>query len=147
MTDESASTVKGRYCLLAFLALSVTACEIHSRPDDVSGVDGAAANSSEVDVPAVIVDPDEQTRSELLAAVSGALNGRPVTLASDALTSSSLLTVERKSHENLEGRPATGRMLESPEQFRLVKSKSHCILIHLGSGKRMPLEHGKCTPE
>lgn len=118
--------------LLLATVLLVTACGTPSRADDV---------------PALLVDPDEQARAELLFLVSSTLNDRPVTLAQDALTFSSVLTIERKPHHSMSGRPATGRMMESPEQFRLVQNESQCLLIHLGSGKRMPLHHAKCMSE
>lgn len=112
--------------------LLVSACNTPSRAEDV---------------PAVIVEPNEEGRAELLSAVRGMLNDRPINLADSALTSSSLLTLERKSHRSLQGRPATGRLMESPERFRLVQHDDHCVLIHLGSGTRTTLNNVTCVPE
>lgn len=112
--------------------LLITACNTPSRAEDV---------------PAVIVEPNEEGRAELLSAVSGMLNDRPINLADSALTSSSLLTIERKQHRSLQGQPATGRLMESPERFRLVQHEDECILIHLDSGTRTTLENVTCVPE
>lgn len=112
--------------------LLVTACNTPSRAEDV---------------PAVMVEPNEEGRSELLSAVRGMLNDRPVNLADSALTSSSLLTIERRQHRSLQGRPATGRLMESPERFRLVQHENECVLIHLESGTRTTLDNVTCVPE
>lgn len=112
--------------------LLISACNSQSRAEDA---------------PAVLVKPDEAVRAELLSAVRRSLNDRPVTLADSALTSSSWLTIERKSHRSLEGRPATGRQMEPPERFRLVQSDDQCVLIHLNSGDRMTLNRATCEPE
>lgn len=112
--------------------LLISACNNQSRAEDV---------------PAVLVEPNEAVRAELLSAVRRSLNHRPVTLADSALTSNSLLTIERKSHRSLEGRPATGRQMEPPERFRLVQSDDQCVLIHLNSGDTTTLESATCEPE
>ncbi len=105
--------------------LALVSCESHSRAESV---------------PAIVVDPTEDTRQELRSVVMRMLNGAPVTLAADALTASSLLTVERKPRPGLQGsRPATGRMMERPEQFRLVRSNGECVLVHVRTGERATL--------
>lgn len=91
------------------------------------------------DVPARIVDPTPESRAELRALVSGALNGREVTLADDALSNGSLLIIE----------PAhlTGRDLRRPEHFRLVLSGSKCVLVHQATEARYELGQSTCTAD
>jgi len=99
------------------------------------------------DTPAVLVDPDARTIAELKLIISRVLNDAPVTLAPDALESSSRLIIERKPHRTLQGNPATGRRMEPPDQFRLVRRNGQCVLIHEGSGERATLTRATCRPE
>ena len=65
--------------------------------------------------PALIAAPTADSRAELTRVVSAAMNGQPVTLADDALTRDSVLTIERRTPPGPQGRAATGRTLEAPE--------------------------------
>lgn len=67
--------------------------------------------------------------------VSAALDGAPVTLADDALTRDSVLIIE-KAH--------TGRDLDRPEHFRLVKAGTHCVLLHERKSQRWTLVSTTC---
>jgi hypothetical protein len=100
----------------------------------------SACASAQPDVAAVIDKPTKESRAELAQAVSSALNGAPVTLAEDALTQDSLLIIE-KAHR------LTGRELDKPEHFRLVKSGTHCTLVHERTGKRTTLASTTCLPK
>jgi hypothetical protein len=99
------------------------------------------------ETPAVILDPSPESRAELARAVSEALHGAPVTLADDALTRTSLLVIERPGPRDLEQRPLTGRVLDPPEQFRLVLRGSRCVLVHLATGEGRVLGATTCRPE
>lgn len=97
--------------------------------------------------PAVIVEPDAQSRLALQEAVSESLEGAEVTLAADALTDSSTLVLERlrpTSRESLEGE---SRSLDRPEHFQLVTQGEACILVHEESGARHMLADTRCRPE
>ena len=110
---------------------------------------GAAACGtlpSDKEVPAVIVAPTAQSRDDLRQALASAFNGAPVTLADDALTHESLLIIERAQARDASGVPLSGRELGRPEQFRLVKSGTRCILIQVSSGKRWTLVNTQCAP-
>lgn len=98
------------------------------------------------DVPAVLVEPTAESRAELARVVSAALDGSPVLLADDALTEASLLTIERRVPRDIEGRPAAGRVLDPPEQFRLVRSGTRCFLVHQRTGERTLLTLSSCRP-
>jgi hypothetical protein len=101
------------------------------------------------DVPAVIVGSDTQSRADLQSAVSKALDRTSVTLADDALTHDSSLTIEpvrlRDPQGSIAQGRAQGREMRMPEHFRLVKSGHHCVLIHERTGQRMELANTKCA--
>ena len=103
------------------------------------------------DVPAVIIAPDAQSRAELQHAVSAALGRTSVILAGDALTHDSLLIVERArlydARTGIAQGRAQGRETRMPEQFRLVKSGQHCVLIHERSGQRILLANAQCAAQ
>ena len=96
-----------------------------------------ACAAAQPEVPAVIDTPTNESRAELAQAVSSALHGAPVTLADDALTRTSRLIIEK---------PLTGRDLDKPEHFQLVKTGTRCVLIHERTGKRTTLPSTRCQP-
>jgi hypothetical protein len=99
------------------------------------------------DVAALIDKPTKESRAELAQAVSSALNGAPVTLADDALTRDSLLIIEKAHPRDANGVPLSGRDLDKPENFRLVKMGKHCALVHERTGKRTTLAATTCLPK
>ncbi|HJN51092.1 MAG: hypothetical protein QGI68_20145 [Pseudomonadales bacterium] len=103
------------------------------------------ALSTAKDIPAVITQHSVESRAELLHVVSTALNGIRITLADDALTHNSLLTLERNPPRDLQNRQLTGLQLERPQQFRLVINGSDCILVHQTG--RWHLEESSCAAE
>lgn len=92
----------------------------------------------------MLVDPTAETRAELAAVVSDALRAPRVTLANDALTRTSVLTVEPAGTRGLRSPPATGRMLGSPARFDLVIEGSRCVLVHADA--RYALHSARCVP-
>jgi len=98
------------------------------------------------DVPALITNPTEESRAALQDAVNAALNADAL-LADDALTNSSLLTIERNPPRGLQNSPAQGRNMDAPIQFRLVMSDAGCTLIDLRDDSRRFLEFTTCVPE
>ena len=96
--------------------------------------------------PAIIASPTEQSRAELARVVSTAMNGQPVTLAGDALTRESVLTIERRTPPGPQGRAATGRTLEAPAQFKLVLRNERCVLVRVADGSEWPLTSARCVP-
>ena len=99
------------------------------------------------DVPAVIQDPDEDSRAALRATVSGLFYGQDILIADDALTSSSVLAIEFGQRESLEHQPMSGRVITEPLRFRLVKNGSSCFLIDPRDESRHLLADTSCTPE
>lgn len=103
-----------------------------------------ATPAAQPERPAVIVNPTE-SRSELLDVLRQALNGRPLTIADDALTQDSLLIIERARPSD-SGRLLDGRELEMPERFRLVTHAATCTLIHERTGRSWMLKTARCKP-
>ena len=99
------------------------------------------------DIPSIIVDPTAESRAELLGVVQDAMNGAPVRIADDALTTTSVLIIQRMPQKDLEGRPLTGRDLGRPEHFKLVANGDECVLMHEESGERRVLQRTRCKPE
>ena len=107
---------------------------------------GCQTMSAAADVPALITAPDDASRAALRDTVSG-IFGQDVPLADDALTKSSLLLIERNLRGSLDAPPATGRVLEEPIRFRLVKSGDECVLVDLRDESRHLLIDTACMPE
>jgi hypothetical protein len=106
----------------------------------------ACGTLSAQEQPAVVPTPTAESRAELARVVSAAMNGQPVTLADDALTRDSVLSIERRTPPGPQGRAATGRTLEAPEQFRLVLRGTRCVLVHAASGREWGLNETRCAP-
>jgi hypothetical protein len=109
-------------------------------------VPAACGTLSAQERPAVIAAPTDRSRAELERVVSAAFNGQPVTLASDALTRDSVLTIERRTPPGPQGRAATGRTLEAPEQFKLVLRGARCVLVRVADGREWELSEARCVP-
>ncbi len=106
---------------------------------------GCRTVSAQTDVPAVIVNPNAQSKAALTKAVSDALHGAPVRVADDALTKTDVLIIEREHPRDPAGHPLDGREREMPEHFQLVKSGDQCILVHRRSEQRFPLAGVACS--
>ncbi len=108
---------------------------------------GCQTLTAESDMPALITDPTDESRAALENALSEAFHDTEVTLADDALTQTSLLTIEVGARRTIENPPLRGRVLEEPTQFRLVKNGNDCVLIDLRDQSRHKLENTTCEPE
>ena len=107
---------------------------------------GCAQRSAQPDVPALLTNPTEETRAELVRVVSQALNGASVTLAADALTNEDTLIIEPAAQHDAKEMNLGGRETRRPDHFRLVKSGAQCALLHLESGRRRALSSATCSP-
>lgn len=108
---------------------------------------GCQTMSASADVPAVITQPDDASRAALQSTISSLFGDQNVMLADDALTQSSLLTIEYGPRGSLNNLPATGRVLDEPIRLRLVKNGNDCVLIDLRDDSRHVLANTRCTPE
>jgi hypothetical protein len=95
--------------------------------------------------PALIAAHTQESRAELARVVAAAFNGQPVTLADDALTRESVLTIERRTPPGEQGRAATGRTLEAPQRFELVLRTGRCLLVR-ADGREWELTEARCVP-
>ena len=109
-------------------------------------VPGACGTLSAQEQPAVIAAPTAQSRAELVRVVSAAFNGQPVTLADDALTKESVLTIERRTPPGEQGRAATGRTLDAPQRLSLVLRGTRCFLVRSADGREWELSEAQCVP-
>ena len=97
--------------------------------------------------PARVIKRSADSRAELQAAVNSALRSSAVTIADDALTTSSELIIERVPAHDSAGRPLSGRDFDRPQHFELVKHDRLCVLVHRESGQRFPLKKTECEAD
>lgn len=95
--------------------------------------------------PAAIMDSTPAGHADIARAIAAAL-GTEVLIADDALTTSSILTIERRAPRTTEGRVGTGRVLDPPEVFQLLLDDDRCVLAHPRTGESYPLENARCRP-
>jgi hypothetical protein len=107
---------------------------------------GCQTLATDGDVAARITNPTDDSRIALQNAVNAALDAN-VTLANDALTDSSVLTVERNPPRSMENLPAQGRNMDMPMQFRLVLNDGNCVLVYTADDSRRKLADTKCIAE
>ena len=98
------------------------------------------------DKPARIVNPDDASRAALRETVNRAF-GVDVTLADNALTDSSVLTIERSPRPTMENPNPLGRNMEMPFQLRLVINGTDCVLIDQRDRTRYVLASTSCEAE
>lgn len=109
----------------------------------------AACSTSDLrtDVPALLTNPSEDTRLEIEQSVSAALDGAKMTVAADALTQSSVLTIEQGKNRSVERPAELGRNLGRPEHFQLVVDGPQCVLVHRRTGLHWILRQSECVAE
>lgn len=112
----------------------------------VFGTSVGACGSLHAERPAVIAAPSVSARAELARVVTLAFDGVPVTLADDAFTRDSVLSVERRTPAGAQGRAATGRTLGAPARLRLALDGARCELLREADGRRFPLRDVRCIP-
>ena len=108
---------------------------------------GCQTMNADADIPAVIVDADDASRAALRAALADAFGGRDVVIADDALTTSSVLAIERGPHRTINNPTPDGRILADPFRFRLVRRGEDCVLIDPRDESRRVLADTRCVPE
>ena len=110
-------------------------------------VTSCQALTANPELPALIVQPNEDSRAALQATLSDLFGGYEVRLSDDALTRSSLLTLESGFQIKLSDPAATGRVVSDPYKFQLIKNGDNCTLIDLRDGTRHILANTTCIPE
>lgn len=107
---------------------------------------GCQTMATDYDRPARIVNPDDASRAALQQTVNAALHS-DVTLADNALTDSSLLSIEIAPTRTMQNPVPQGRIMSTPIQLRLVINGSDCILIDQRDRSRHYLEDTTCMAE
>jgi hypothetical protein len=109
-------------------------------------VAGCAQRTAPPEVPAVLTNPAEQSRAELLRVLSEAMNGAPVTIADAALTTDDTLIIEPAARRDATDLNRGGRETRRPAHFRLFMRGSQCVLVHMETGRRWTLTSATCSP-
>lgn len=119
------------------------------RPLTVGAVIVAACSSppTQPGIPAVLDNPDDAVRRELVEVVSTALDGRSVTIAPEALTTSSWLIIEQSPSRSIDRPVEPGRDPGHPERFRLVLDGGRCFLVHERTELSWMLRFARCRAE
>ena len=107
---------------------------------------GCQTMATGTDVPARITNPSAASRAALQNAVNDALHTE-VLLAASALTTSSILVIERNPPRSMQNQAATGRNMDPPMRFHLVLNNSECILVDQRDESRHLLEDTTCAAE
>ncbi len=107
---------------------------------------GCQTLATDGDVAARITNPTDDSRIALQNAINAALDTN-VTLASNALNDSSVLTIERNPSSSMENLPAQGRNMDMPMQFRLVLNDGDCVLVYTADDSRRKLADTSCIAE
>lgn len=108
---------------------------------------GCSTPSLQPDVAALRTSQDEASKTELEQVLSTAMNGVDVTIADDALTTSSRLILERGSRRQIDRPPEPGRSYDRPDHFQLVLDGRRCFLVHEETGLRYLLRDTDCEAE
>ncbi len=107
---------------------------------------GCQTMATGTDVPARITNPSAASRAALQNAVNDVLHTE-VLLAASALTTSSILVIERNPPRSIQNQAATGRNMDPPMRFHLVLNNSECILVDQRDESRHRLEDTTCAAE
>ena len=102
--------------------------------------------SADQDQPARISPATDASRAALQETINSALHTN-VMLADNALTDSSVLTIELNPPGTMQDQVPLGRDMGKPIQFRLVLNQSDCILIDQRDGTRHVLDDTTCVAE
>ena len=97
--------------------------------------------------PALLTNPGPTTLLEIEQTISSAMDGAKVTIAQDALTTSSQLTIEQNMIRSIEQQPEMGRNLGRPDQFQLLIDGPQCVLVHEKTGLHWLLNTVECVAE
>ncbi|MCY3818467.1 MAG: hypothetical protein OXH52_03745 [Gammaproteobacteria bacterium] len=106
---------------------------------------GALPATPLANAPAIIVDSTPSVRDDISQAVTTAL-GKKALIADDALTTSSLLIIERREPRTIDGRVGSGRIVDPPQTFQLVLDGDRCVLLHRRTDAAYPIESARCRP-
>lgn len=107
---------------------------------------GCGSNGIAPDTGAVRTSITQESQAELEQVLTSA-TGNSVTIAEDALTDSSFLTLERNRSQSIDRPIEPGRDLGMPFRFQLVIDGRQCFLVDQSSGLRWLLSSTTCEVE
>jgi len=113
----------------------------------ISWLAACSTSAIQADVPALLTNPSEDTRLEIEQSISAALDGAKITIAADALTKSSVLTIEHGMRRSIDRAAELGRNLGRPEHFQLMVDGPQCVLVHQRTGLHWILRKSECVAE
>ena len=112
-----------------------------------AGLVGCSSNGVAPDVGAVRTSVTPESKAELEQVLASATGSASILLADDALTDTSVLTLERQRSRSIDRPPEPGRDLGMPWRFQLVIDGRQCFLVDQASGLRWMLNTTTCEPE
>lgn len=98
-------------------------------------------------LPALVSEPSAASIAELETAIAGLLKMDRVTIADDAFTRSSRLSLERAPHTDPNGQLLMGRNFELPQTVQLWISDKTCFIATADNQRSAPLAHTQCEQE
>ena len=96
-------------------------------------------------VPATLTSVSASQKANIASIISQWFGGVEVTLADDAFTRSSELSIERKAHMDNRGLPIEGRHNNPAYTFTLLKHGERCILRNNQTGDEKEVVGLSCT--
>ncbi len=124
---------------------AVNAARLHWLP--ALALVGCSGNGIAPDVGAVRTSITPESKTELEEVLASATGNASVTLADDALASTSVLVLERQRSRSIDQPMEPGRDLGMPWRFQLVIDGRRCFLVDQASGLRWMLNTTTCEPE
>lgn len=112
----------------------------------LAALPGCGSNGIAPDIGAIRTSVTPESQAELEQVLTSA-TGNTVTIAEDALTDGSFLTLERRRNQAIDRPPEPGRDLGMPLHFQLVIDGRQCFLVDQGSGLRWLLSSTTCEAE
>ncbi|QYJ87226.1 hypothetical protein K0I73_05815 [Shewanella mesophila] len=98
-------------------------------------------------VPALVIEPRAESINELEIAIASLLKMARVTIADDAFTRNSRLSLEREPHTDPNGQLLMGRSFELPEIVQLWISGEQCFITDADKHRSAPLIVTRCQAE
>lgn len=99
-----------------------------------------------VPIDALLSVEDVHSRTIVQMAMQEALGVSSITLARDAFSKDSLLTLAPRASQKIDRPDADARTPGQPEQFRLHLLDGHCALLRVRTGTSIPLVDVLCQP-
>lgn len=109
--------------------------------------DNQMATAFPLPVPALVTEPSAESIYELEIAIASLLKMQQVTIADNAFTQNSRLSLERAPHTDPNGQLLMGRSFELPEIVQLWISGDECFVTDTNNHRSAPLTHTQCQAE